>query len=90
MKARLTLIVLKEYLFTLDVDKRKLFFFLLGLVRKKKLAIDKAMGYLISMLGYHRHIEIHKQNMETYREMIRTRDEGPFISRKLQDSPAVP
>jgi radical SAM superfamily enzyme YgiQ (UPF0313 family) len=78
MKARLSWIVLKEYLFTSDKDKRKLFLFLVGMIRRKKLAIDKGMGYMISMLGYHRHIAIHKKNMETYRQMIREHDKGPF------------
>jgi len=81
LKARLTGIVLKEYLFTLDGTKRKLFLSIVRLIRQKKLAIDKGMGYLISMLGYHRHIEKHKRNLAAYREMIARFDKGPYKSR---------
>lgn len=78
LKARLSFIVLKEYLFSGDIERRRLFFFLVNLIRKKKLAIDKGMGFLISMLGYHRHILQHKKNMELYRSMIVKQDRGSW------------
>jgi hypothetical protein len=78
MKARLSFIVIKEYLFTLDHDRRRLFFFLVKLIRQKKLAIDKGMGFMLSMLGYHRHILLHKKNIELYRSMVAAQDKGSW------------
>ena len=48
------------------------------MIRSKKLAIDRGMAYMISMLGYHRHIEEHKRHMEEYRELVRKQDRGPW------------
>jgi radical SAM superfamily enzyme YgiQ (UPF0313 family) len=70
MKARLSWITLKEFLFTQNREKRELFFFIIGLIRNKKITIDKGLGFMLTMLGYHRHIEDHKRNMEEYREMV--------------------
>ncbi|HTX88290.1 MAG TPA: radical SAM protein [Bacteroidales bacterium] len=83
LKARLTWITVKEFLFTSDREKRKLFFFLFGLIRRRKIAIDKGMGFLLSMLGYHRHIRVHKKNMEAYRAMVRKYDQGPWKDRQV-------
>jgi radical SAM superfamily enzyme YgiQ (UPF0313 family) len=82
LKARLTALVVKEYLFTLNPDKRKLLFFILSMIRSKKLAIDRGMAYLIAMLGYHRHILEHKRNMKEYREMVIRNDRGPWSINK--------
>jgi radical SAM superfamily enzyme YgiQ (UPF0313 family) len=78
LKARLTFIVLKEYLFTVNSDKRKLLFFIISMIRNKKLAIDRGMGYMIAMLGYHRHIKEHRRNMKEYRDMVLKQDRGPW------------
>ena len=78
MKARLTTLVVKEFLLTTDPDKRKLFFFIVSMVRSKKLAIDRGMAYLIAMLGYHRHIRQHKRNMKEYRELVMKFDKGAY------------
>lgn len=78
LKIRLTAIVFREFFLTLDPDKRKLFLLIATLIREKKLAIDKGFGYLISMLGYHRHIEKHKQRMEEYRAIVRKQDRGAW------------
>jgi hypothetical protein len=78
LKARLTWITLKEFLFTSNKTKRKLFFFIFQLIRGKKIAIDKGLGFLLSMLGYHRHVESHKKHMEEYRNMVIQQDKGPW------------
>lgn len=80
LKARLTAVVVKEYLLTLDRDKHKLFFFIVSMIRSNRLAIDRGMAYLLAMLGYHRHIEGHKRRMKEYREMVRKYDKGAWKS----------
>ncbi len=78
MKTRLSWNTLKEYLLTVDRHKRALFWYILGLIRSRKLAIDKGLGFLLSMLGYHRHIVQHRKNMQEYRELIRQQDRGAW------------
>ncbi|MBL7137705.1 MAG: B12-binding domain-containing radical SAM protein [Bacteroidales bacterium] len=78
MKARLSWITLKEFLFTTDQKKRKLFFYIIGMIRVHKIAIDKGLGFLLTMLGYNRHIRDHKRNMDSYRKMIIQQDQGPW------------
>lgn len=80
-KMRLSWITLSEYLFTGDKDKRRLFWFIMKLIREKRIAIDKGLGFLLSMLGYHRHIKHHWKNMESYRRMVLLQDKGPWIGR---------
>ncbi|MCX6250621.1 MAG: radical SAM protein [Bacteroidetes bacterium] len=78
MKARLSWITFKEFILTRDKEKRALFFFIYHLIRKKKIAIDKGLGFLISMLGYNRHIKDHQKNMEKYRKMVMDQDRGSW------------
>ncbi len=78
LKMRLTWITVKEFILTPDKDKRKLFYFIFNLIRAKKIAIDKGLGFLLSMLGYHRHIETHKKNMAEYRNIVIEQDKGPW------------
>ena len=87
LKAKLVLLVIREFLFTANADKRKLLFFLLPMIFKKRLAIDRGMAYMISMLGCNRHIRIHRKNMEGYRKMILRYDRGPWseLSRRIQE-----
>jgi radical SAM superfamily enzyme YgiQ (UPF0313 family) len=78
MKARLTALVVKEYVLTMNPDKRKLFLFIISMIRSEKLSVDRGMAYLISMLGNHRHIQQHRRNMKEYREMVMKFDKGPI------------
>ncbi len=78
LKARLSWITLKEFVFTRDPDRRKLFFFMIRLIRAKKVAIDKGLGFLLSMLSYNRHLDQHRKNMKEYREMVMKQDHGPW------------
>jgi len=78
MKARLSWITFKEFFLTRDPDRKKLFAFILSLIRTKRIAIDKGLGYLLSMLGYHRHIRDHYRHMEEYRKMIMDQDKGSW------------
>ena len=87
LKARLTWITVKEFLFTADPEKRKLFFFILRLIRSKKIAIDKGLGFLLSMLGYNRHIREHRKNMDAYRKIVMQSDKGPWRAMSNNSKP---
>ncbi|MFH1936368.1 MAG: radical SAM protein, partial [Bacteroidota bacterium] len=52
LKVRLTWITVKAFLITRDTRKRELFFYIIGLIRSNKIAIDKGLGFLLTMLGY--------------------------------------
>ncbi len=81
MKARLSWITFREFVLTTDPDRKKLFWFIIGLLRSEKIAIDKGLGFLLSMLGYHRHIREHKKNMAEYRKLVMAQDHGPWKTR---------
>lgn len=78
MKARLSWITFKSFVLTNDPDRKKLFRFTINLIRSKKIAIDKGLGFLLSMLGYHRHIQEHHRNMKQYRMIVRQQDKGAW------------
>ncbi|MEI7895969.1 MAG: radical SAM protein [bacterium] len=78
MKARLSWITFKEFVLTRDPDKKKLFRFIINLIRSKQIAIDKGLGFLLSMLGYNRHIRAHQRNMNEYRKIVMDQDEGAW------------
>jgi radical SAM superfamily enzyme YgiQ (UPF0313 family) len=85
LKARLTWITVKEFLLTTDPERRKLLWFIFRLIREKKLAIDKGFGFLITMLGYNRHIRDHKKHMREYREMVMAQDQGAWRKLKIDN-----
>jgi len=78
LKARLSWITLKEFLLTNDPNRRKLFWFIISLIKSDKIAIDKGFGFMLSMLGYHRHIKEHKKNMKEYRKIVMEQDQGAW------------
>jgi radical SAM superfamily enzyme YgiQ (UPF0313 family) len=78
MKARLSWITFKAFVLTRDPERKRLFAFIMKLIRSKQIAIDKGLGFLLSMLGYNRHIREHKRNMKEYRKMVMEHDKGPW------------
>jgi len=80
MKARLSWITFRAFFLTRDPDRKKLFGFIMNLIRTKRIAIDKGLGFLLSMLGYYRHIRAHQRNMEEYRRIVMKQDKGPWNS----------
>lgn len=85
LKFRASMKILKEFIFTTDKDKRLLFKNLFSLILQKKLAIDKAAAFLLSMLSYNRHIKIHKANIKEYREIVKSAGDKPQISQMNTD-----
>ena len=82
-KARLVWIVFNEFVLTRDPERRKLLVFILGLIRSKRIAIDKGLGFLLSMLGYHLHIRQHFKDMEAYRKLVLNQDKGPWQPQEM-------
>ena len=78
MKARLSWITFREFVLTRDPDRRKLFRFIMNLISTKRIAIDKGLGFLLSMLGYYRHIRAHQRHMEEYRKIVTDQDKGAW------------
>jgi 3-hydroxyacyl-CoA dehydrogenase/pyruvate-formate lyase-activating enzyme len=78
LKVRLSWITLREFILTTDKDRRALFFFIFKLIRVKKIAIDKGLGFLLSMLGYHRHIADHHRRMKEYRGLVLANESGKW------------
>ncbi len=78
MKARLSWITFTAFVLTNDPDRKKLFRFVIKLIRTKQIAIDKGLGFLLSMLGYYRHIQEHHRNLEQYRMIVRQQDKGAW------------
>jgi radical SAM superfamily enzyme YgiQ (UPF0313 family) len=77
-KVRLSAIILREFVFTRDSNKRALFSFFLHLVKENRIAVDRAFSFMLSMLSSHRQIEINMENIEKYRSMIKQNDKGPW------------
>jgi radical SAM superfamily enzyme YgiQ (UPF0313 family) len=82
-KVRLTYIIIKEFLFTADPHKRALLSFLVGLIRKKKIVVDKAFSFMLSSLSAHLQIADNLRNKEKYRSLIMQHDMGPWKDRKI-------
>jgi hypothetical protein len=77
-KAKMVFKLLKEYLFISSPYKRKLFHYILKLIRRKKLSIDMGLSYLLSMISYNRHIDQLNRDAEMYRSLISQYDIGPW------------
>jgi radical SAM superfamily enzyme YgiQ (UPF0313 family) len=80
-KLRLTSVILREFLFTTDKNKKALFFFFMDLVRRKRIAVDRAFSFMLSMLSSHRQIELNMKLNDHYRELIGQNDLGPWKDR---------
>ncbi len=78
LKARLSWITFKEFILTSDKDRRALFGFIFNLIRSKQIAIDKGLGFLLSMLGYNRHVRRHYLRMDEYRKLVMSQDTGKW------------
>jgi radical SAM superfamily enzyme YgiQ (UPF0313 family) len=78
LKARLTWITVKSFLLTSDPDRKKLFWFIISLIRSQKIAIDKGLGFMLTMLGYNRHVMEHKKNMDEYRRIVMALNKGQW------------
>ena len=89
LKVRLSWITFKEFVLSTDPERRKLFWFIIGLIRTDRIAIDKGLGFMLSILGYTRHIRSHHRNMKEFRQMILDQDKGPWIKNEPNQQPPV-
>lgn len=78
LKIRLIGIVIENFVFTNDKNRRKLFLLMMRLIGKHKIAKDRAFAFMLSMLGYHRHVQKHLLRMDEYRLLVQQHDKGPF------------
>jgi radical SAM superfamily enzyme YgiQ (UPF0313 family) len=78
-RAKIVFYMLRQWWFSGDRNKRKLFSYLFKLVISKKAAIDNASAYMLAMIGYHDYIAGMRKNIEEYRDIIREHDKGPWI-----------
>jgi hypothetical protein len=74
----MTMKLAKEFIFTREKFKRKLYLYIIGLIRKKKLAIDMGLSYILSMTSYNRHIKRLASEAPFYQELISKYDKGPW------------
>ncbi len=81
LKIKTTFLVFKEFIFSTNNDKRKLFFEIFSLIRNKKMSIDAAAPFLLSMIGINRHIKKIRRNMPEFLDAIAAVDRGPWKER---------
>jgi radical SAM superfamily enzyme YgiQ (UPF0313 family) len=84
-KFRTTMLILKEFFFSPNKYKRKIFSTIVSYIRKDKLSIDKGFSYMLSMLSYHRHVEIIKSYLDEYREIVKKVDKGSWEKMKIEE-----
>lgn len=83
-QARSSFMLLGKFAFSTNRHKRKLFFSLLGMIISRKVAIDKAASYLLSMMSYHDHIAQMKEHLEEYRDIVKKHDKGSWETIQLK------
>ncbi len=77
-QARSSFIILGHFAFSVNRHKRRLFFMLLKFVLQKKVAIDKAASYMLSLMSYHNHIHHMKSHIDEYRDIVKRHDMGSW------------
>lgn len=82
-KLRLIIILIREFFFTKDKDRRALLYFFIRLIREEKIAIDKAFSFMLIMLSSHRQVMSNMENIEKYRSLIRENDIGPWKDKNI-------
>ncbi|NVO02157.1 MAG: radical SAM protein [Bacteroidetes bacterium] len=78
MKFKISFLITRLFLFSRDKSKRALFLALFKMFRKKQVAVSKVVVFLLHAEGTHRHIQKMKLNMDEYREMIKSVDQGTW------------
>jgi len=85
LKARLSWITFREFVLTSDRDRKALFRFIFHLIRSKQIAIDKGLGFLLTMLGINRHIKQHHLKMDEYRRIVMAQETGKWKEKLKED-----
>lgn len=68
------------YLLSRDRDKRRLFTEVMCLVRAKRTSIDVAVGILVAMEGFHRHMRLHRELRPVFRREFEYIDRCPVTA----------
>ncbi len=74
-QARTTFLLIRDFALSTSRHKRKIFRNLFGLVVRKKVAVDKAASWMLSMKSYHDHIEEMQRDMDDYRAIVRRNEQ---------------
>lgn len=69
-----------HYFFEQEAYKKKLFHYIISLIRNKKVARDMGLSFLLSMISYNRHIKQLHRDAPHYRELIKQYDKGSWES----------
>jgi len=75
---RLLAKLFKEYAFKPEPYKRKFYNYMISLILRKKVATDMGFSHILSMTSYHNHIKKIIGDADTYRQMIKKYDIGPW------------
>lgn len=70
LKIKMVGVIIFEFIFTFNKEKRELFKTIFNFMNKKLLSKDKGFSFLIYMLGVNRHIKMHKKRLDEYRAVI--------------------
>ena len=77
-KFKMTFVLIYLYLLRPGMAKRKLFLDLIGLIKQRKITIESAAIFLISMEGFRRHLRMLKKHLPEFRAEIKNVDKGPW------------
>ncbi|MBD3239947.1 MAG: radical SAM protein [Chitinivibrionales bacterium] len=66
------------YLLSADRDKRRLFFELFSLARRGTVSFDKAVGVMVAMEGFHRHLDLLRRYRTAYAPLLARADKGAW------------
>jgi radical SAM superfamily enzyme YgiQ (UPF0313 family) len=81
-KLKITFRLIGLYLFSGEKAKRKAFIKMISLIRKKKIAIESAALFLVSMEGFRRHLHQFKDFVPELRSEIMKKDLGAWKDQK--------
>lgn len=77
-KFRMTFQLMGIYLLSRDKSKRSAFVGIIGLIRRKKIAIESAALFLVAMEGFRCHIKYLKKYLPELRNEIKLQDKGAW------------
>jgi len=72
------------YTITRTPYKRRFFFEVLALVAQRRVSIDRVVGTLATMEGFHRHVRLLHEYADAFRPWLEANDEGPWAEASPQ------
>jgi hypothetical protein len=81
LKFRVAFRIARYYLFTRDREKRRLFRELFAMARRGTVSFDRAVGMLIAMEGFSRHLRLLRAYRSEYLPRLAAQDQGAWRAR---------